>query len=328
MLQLPLTFDGNRYVVAFIDYLTKWVEAFAVPDQSAETIARLLVENVVCHHGAPEELLSDRGANFLSELVQEVCKLLNIKKVNTSGYHPQTDGLVEKFNSTLISMIAKTAERHGRDWDQRLPYLLFAYRASVQESTKESPFFLLYGRDPRLPTETALSKPSTPYMVDIKDYRTELVTNLSDSWSLAKENIKVAQCKQKREYDKRAKVPQYEVGDRVMVHMPGEVRGKAWKLARPFHRPFRVLGLTPSNAEVRLVDQPDADTIFISLDRIRPCYPEQPDVSWSGHRKRSCRRKRKANTSSCQEDSPTRGRRMAGPVTRLMARQQTETKQT
>ena len=126
-----------------MDYLTKWPEAYAIPDQKAETIARLFVENIVCRHGIPEELLSDRGANFLSNLMQEICQLLGVKKLNTSGYHPQTDGLVEKFNSTLINMIAKSCEVKDRDWDERLPYLLFAYRVSSQASTKESPFFLL-----------------------------------------------------------------------------------------------------------------------------------------------------------------------------------------
>ena len=114
VLQLPLTESGNQYVVIFLDYLTKWVEAFAVPDQSATTIAKLLVEEIFCRHGAPEHLLSDRGANFLSSLIQDVCKYLGIKKVNTSGYHPQTDGLVERFNSTLINMLSKCAERMGK----------------------------------------------------------------------------------------------------------------------------------------------------------------------------------------------------------------------
>ena len=87
-------------------FVTKWVEAFATPDQCSETIAQLFVDHVVCRHGVPEELLSDRGANFLSDLTQSVCKLLRVRKINTSTYHPQTDGLVERFNSTLIGMIS------------------------------------------------------------------------------------------------------------------------------------------------------------------------------------------------------------------------------
>ena len=197
VLQLPKALDGNFYVVVFADYLTKWVEAFPTSDQKAETIARLFVENIVCNHGVPEELLSDRGSNFLSELIQEVCKLLGVKKINTSGYHPQCDGLVEKFNSTLINMIAKSAESRACDWDRHLHYLLFSYRVSVQDSTKESPLFLLYGQDPQLPTESALTQPRTPYMINVDDYRTELVTSMSDAWKIAQENIKVAQTKQK-----------------------------------------------------------------------------------------------------------------------------------
>ena len=110
VLQLPLTARGNKYVVVFMDYFTKWAEAFAVPDKKAETVAKLLVEQIVCRHGIPEELLSDRGANFLSTLVQDICKILGVRKINTSGYHPQTDGLVERFNSTLTNMIAKSCD--------------------------------------------------------------------------------------------------------------------------------------------------------------------------------------------------------------------------
>ena len=149
--------NGISYVAVFMDYLTKWLEAFAIPDQKADTIARLFVKNIVYRHGIPGELLSDCGANFLLCLMLEICRLLGMKKINTSGYHPQSDGLVEKFNSTLISMIAKSCDVRGRDCDVHLPYLLFAYRVSAQESTRESPFVLLYGRDARIPTETVLS---------------------------------------------------------------------------------------------------------------------------------------------------------------------------
>ena len=88
--------------------------------------------------------------------------MMGIHKVNTTAYHPQTDGLVERFNRTLIDMIAKSTDHGGRDWDIRLPFLLFANRATPQASTGESPFLLLYGRDCLLPTEAALSPPIEP----------------------------------------------------------------------------------------------------------------------------------------------------------------------
>ena len=282
VLQLPVTHKGNRYVVCFVDYLTKWVEAFPMADQKADTIARILVEQVICRHGVPEQLLSDRGTNFLSELIKGVCDILGIKKINTSGYHPQTDGLVEKFNSTLVSMIAKCCETKKRDWDDHLPYLLYANRTMMQESTQESPFYLLYGRDSRIPTETGLSMPTPMYELDTEDYRTELVLKLSNAWSVAKEKIERAQDTQKSQYDKHTRRTEVQVGDRVMVFMPSKVQGKNRKLARPYHGPYRVLKVTPTNAEVALIDRPRNPSIFVSLTRIRRCYEEMDDQSWTG----------------------------------------------
>ena len=106
-----------------MDYLTKWPEVFATPDQTSLTIAELLVNNVISRHGVPAELLSDRGTAFLSKIMIDVYKLLGIKKANTTAYHPQTDGLVERFHRTLTDMLAKRIQRSGKE---QLLYVLFA----------------------------------------------------------------------------------------------------------------------------------------------------------------------------------------------------------
>ena len=108
-------------------------------------------------HGVPAQVLSDRGSSFLSSLMKEVEALLGFHKVNTSAYHPQTDGLVKRSNRMLTSMLAKTVQEDGRDWDTKPPYVLFAYRVCCHESTQESPFYFLYGRDPRLPSFAVLN---------------------------------------------------------------------------------------------------------------------------------------------------------------------------
>ena len=272
------------------------------------------VEEIVCRHGIPEKLLSDRGTNFLSSLIQEVCQLLGVKKINTSGYHPQTDGLIEKFNSTLINMIAKSCDVKERNWDDYLPYLLFAYRVSAQSSTKESPFFLVYGRDPRIPTKSVLSHSRSPYAIDVEDYKEDLLTNLSLAWKSAAQHIKQAQSTQKAYYDRTSKESGLKPGDRVMVFMPAETKTKDHKLVRPFHGPYRVLHVTPTNAEVRLVDQPNSESIFVSLNRVRLCYSEQGDSTWTGH----CRRRRRRK--GCMPDTPSTSDSAtllnSGPVTR------------
>lgn len=181
VLHFPTSAAGNQYAVVFMDYLTKWPEVFATPDQSAFTIAKLFVDQVVCRHGVPAQLLSDRGKAFLSQLMSEVNQVLGVKKVNTTAYHPQTDGLVERFNRTLTSMLSKCVERTGADWDCHLPYVLFAYRASMQESTRESPFFLLHGRDPRLPSVLNLEPEKKREEVNLKTYKGELISGLGEA---------------------------------------------------------------------------------------------------------------------------------------------------
>ena len=235
VVQFPTSAKGNQYTIVFIDYLTKWVEVFPSSDQSALTIACLLVENIISRHGVPKELLSDCGAAFLSKLLHEVYKLMGIHKVSTTAYHPQTDGLVERFHCTLTSMLSKTT---GLDWDDRIPYVLFAYRCSVQESTGESPFFMLYGRDPQLLTKEALTKPTELCYLEVDDYRAELVQNLSEAWERARKDVRKAQRKQQKHLNKRVRMPNFVVGDQVFVYKPSAKTGKAYKFAKPFYGPY------------------------------------------------------------------------------------------
>ena len=156
--------------------------------------------------------------------------MTGMKKVNTTAYHPQTDGLVENFNRTLRSMLAKHSRKFGAQWDIHLQQLLFAYRTKPHESTGESPFFLVYGRDARLPTESVLDNSPSPYTVDREDHGIELARGLSLAWEIARAEIGKAQRHQKEQYDKKAKPVQYREGARVMVYMPQETTTKDRKL--------------------------------------------------------------------------------------------------
>jgi hypothetical protein len=188
ILQLPKTSRGNRYAVVFVDYLTKWPEVFAVANQSSVAFAKLLVEEVVSRHGVPSEILSDRGRDFLSGLMKEVETLMGYHKLNTTAYHPQTDGLVERYNTTLTSMLAKTVKKGGAEWDDQLPYVLFAYRANQQASTRESPFYLQYRRDPRLPVPEVLSLQQTRVTMTLS---MSMVSNSIPRWLMPGSGTKV-----------------------------------------------------------------------------------------------------------------------------------------
>jgi len=198
-------------------------QVFATKDQHSPTIAKLLVEHIVTRHGVPRELLSDRGKALLSKLMYDFCKVLGIKKVNTTTYHAQTDGLVERFNRTLTSMLAKTVQ--GQDWDEHLSYVLYAYRTSIQESTKESPFYLLYGRDARLHTDELINSVVFREITNLDDYKTELTQHMDGAWNCAREQIKKAQKRQKQQHGKYAKDPDFRVGERIFVYMPASGQG-------------------------------------------------------------------------------------------------------
>lgn len=119
---LPRSSSRKRFILVICDYATRYPEAVALRTMDANTIAEELVQ-FFAWVGIPEEILTDQGTNFNSQLLAEVCQLLHIKPIRTTPYHPQTDGLVERFNHTLKSMLWKTAAE-GKDWDRLLPYLL------------------------------------------------------------------------------------------------------------------------------------------------------------------------------------------------------------
>ena len=104
---LPITSDNNRYIIVAMDYFTKWPEAKAIADIKAETIAKFIYEEIICRHGTPEELLSNRGLSFMNQVVDQLCAKFQVKHRLTSPYRPQTNGMIERFNRTLGECIAK-----------------------------------------------------------------------------------------------------------------------------------------------------------------------------------------------------------------------------
>ena len=149
---LPRSRQGNRYILVVCDYATRYPEAIPLKSIDAGRIAEELV-TLFARVGIPEEVLTDQGTNFTSQLLSELYKMLHVHPIRTSPYHPQTDGLVERFNQTLKSMLRKAATTEGKDWDKMIPYLLFAYREVPQASTGFSPFELLYGRSVQGPLD-------------------------------------------------------------------------------------------------------------------------------------------------------------------------------
>ncbi|KAG2784584.1 hypothetical protein PC116_g18592 [Phytophthora cactorum] len=141
--------------MVFIDHFTWWAKSFAVRRLDSVTLVEAIANGVVARHGIPSRLRSANGSNFISEVAKSFYQTLGIKKLYGAAYHPRTQGLVERFNGTLIGMLRMHVSETQSDWDVYLPRVLFAYRTVYQEALGDSPFFSLYGRDPALPLDVA-----------------------------------------------------------------------------------------------------------------------------------------------------------------------------
>ena len=171
------------------------------------TVARLLVHEFICRFGVPENLHTDQGRNFEAEIIKEICKLLDIKKIRTSPYHPQSDGMIERFNRTLLNMLSTAVEKNCNDWDMQLPMLLLAYRTSMQETTGVTPFSVMFSRSARLPIDIEFDLPYASYE-DPKQYQEVLRHRLRKAYATVQEHSSAEQSRQKRLYDRSVFGPQ------------------------------------------------------------------------------------------------------------------------
>ena len=141
-----------------MDYLTKWPEARAIPDATAVSVASFFYEDIICHHGCLQEIISDNGSAFISQMVESMLENHQIKHRLISPYHPQSNGLVERFNRTLCKSLAKFVQLQEQDWNKFIPSVLFAYQTMKHNTTKYNPFSLVYGRSAITPLDLLLTQ--------------------------------------------------------------------------------------------------------------------------------------------------------------------------
>ena len=235
---LPRSSSGKRYILVVCDYATRYPEAIPLKSIDAPQIAEQLV-TLFSRVGIPDEILTDQGSNFTSQLLTEIYRMLHIHPIRTTPYHPQTDGLVERFNQTLKAMLKKAATDEGKEWDKVIPYLLFAYREAPQSSTGFSPFELLYGRSVRGPLDVLRDawqeeKCENESVVSHLLLMRERFEQMSE---IVKENLEAAQKLQKRWYDQNARQRQFQPGDQVLVLLPTSTN----KLLAQWQGPYEVV---------------------------------------------------------------------------------------
>ena len=235
----PASERGYRYMLVGIDHASRYPDVVPLKNISTEAVAEAFVD-IFSRVGIPNEILTDLGTQFVSEVMKEVTRLLSMKQLTSTPYHPICNGLVEKFNSTLKMMLKRLCSERPKDWDRYISALLFAYREVPQESTGFSPFELLFGRTVKgsmqilrelWTTEIDEDEVKTSYQY-VVDLREKLETTLE----IAHQNLEKAQIRYKKYYDKKARGRKLKAGDLVLILLPTDNN----KLLMQWKGPFEV----------------------------------------------------------------------------------------
>ena len=208
------TLSGNNYILTIQDDLTKYSLGIPLPNHQANTVAEAFVIHFVCIHGIPDTILTDQGTDFLSKTFTEVCKLLKINKINTSPFHPQTNGALERSHRTLVEYLRHYVDKKLNNWDQYLPYAFFVYNSTEHTATNYQPYALLYGKKLEIPIKLK-SPPEPRYNYD--DYYYDLKEKLQESHEIAKENLIKRKIKSKEYYDENGNEITIHVGDQILL---------------------------------------------------------------------------------------------------------------
>ena len=211
---------GNiENVLVITDHFTRYALAYPSKTQTAQATARILWDNFICHYGFPEKFISDQGRNFESDLIKELCKIAGVKKLHTTPYHPQGNGQCERFNSTLCNMLGTLSEEEKSDWKSYLGCMTHAYNCTKHASTTYSPYYLMFGRHPRLPidVEFGLPKSNSGDNSSKSRYVQKLRRRLNYAFQKATRVANQQANKYKSSYDKSIKGPQLQEKDLVLV---------------------------------------------------------------------------------------------------------------
>ncbi|CAJ0589222.1 unnamed protein product [Cylicocyclus nassatus] len=244
---LPLTLEGNKFIIVFVDAFSKYIIAEPIPDQKADTSADVFINRCVARFGTPELLVTDQGSNYMSETFKEALKVLNIVHKTSTPYHHESNGQVERANRTIQELISMATKDHPDRWDNVIHMITYAYNTSKNSTTKYSPYTVIHGCEPNNPFRAALQLPARKF-VDENDYASQLTMILKNVWQDVHHNMEEAQQVQKHQYDlrKRTSPKEFKIGQKVLIRKP-----TGHKLAPRFEGPFEIIDIDRPNITIR-----------------------------------------------------------------------------
>ena len=276
VLKMPKSHQGNSLALVCVENFSLWPEITPLANETAPEIANALVNTIFVRHGIPQQLLSDRGSNFTSKLLNKVCQLLKVKRLLTATYRPQSDP-AEAQNKMILQTLRCMAENEDANWEDNLPAVLLAHRSTPSPTRADmSPYKLLYARDMPTPDEVQFENlRDTQMSTASKEFLSNLVEKLQLAHKLAKAQIKQTQEENKKFYDRDAKAVIYPPGTKVWLRREKVDQGRSPKLFKRYNGPFFIttkIGentyqLRECNTNQLLKAPVNADRLKLVIDR-------------------------------------------------------------
>ena len=234
---------GFKYILNCIDHYSSWAEAAPLRTLTAEETSRAFFDLIVGHHGCPKKVLSDKGTQFTSAIFKGMCDELGIEYLNSSSYHQQANGKIERFNRFVIQSLATITKKDQSNWPNMLQRCLFIYRISMNRTLDDTPFHLIYGRDAVLPQDLCFkSRPKPADFIDPPEYVAKLAKELAESYQKLNIHKTEYQKQYKEYYDRSHKEIVFGIGDLAMIYFPVPKVGLSFKLLAKYDGPYKVIG--------------------------------------------------------------------------------------
>ena len=225
-LSLEKSKGGHENILVITDHYSRYAQAIPTRNQKATTTAKVLFENFFLHYGFPAVLHSDKGTNFESKVIRKLCEIAGVKKSRTTPYHPMGNGMVERYNKTLLNMLRTLSDNQKSEWKSHVSTMTHAYNAAEHSSTGNAPFYLMFGRHPWLAIDAFLGlETDSSALRHHQDYSDELQHRLEYAYNIASEEARKAAKKHKKYYDQKVRHVQLIPGDRVLIRKVG-LKGK------------------------------------------------------------------------------------------------------
>jgi transposase InsO family protein len=237
--------EGYKYLLNMIDVFTSWPEAVPLKTLTAEETTKAF-QILITRHSCPTKVLTDRGTSFTSKLFAKICMKYGVVHVLSSAYHHQTIGKVERFHKFMENSLSTIIKTDQTNWPEMVDACLFVYRTTFNRALNEIPFFLIYGRDPKLPQDMMIQHGNRNIRKisssDLDVYKSSLLDTLRDTYEYLQNHKQIAALKYKEYYDKSHKNIVYKIGEKVLIHCPiAENETLKYKLGKRWRGPFEII---------------------------------------------------------------------------------------